>query len=258
MSDALSLLRTSDVTNTMALVASGQVTLTDFGTALSVMSEDDARERLQAMPVTVQSTVVRLGIGGGSEAPLLCLMKAKEAATAMMLDGAMFEMTSLYVDVARADDEVEFSDIKEERSRREVVIIDPKGNRQVVPIRLNPERAWVYFQTVARSQDQVWRERVLKRLGIAFLAYLYASIEEDQLDIDLDDWDECMNQCDDDYRQDAITLGKRKTAEELESDLIDRHAENMRRAFKLPEDFMKGSEVAAATATDLAKGLDLG
>lgn len=255
MSNALVL---HSVAETVALVASGRVKLDELGTALMAMPEEDARERLQALPVKVQSTVVRLAIGGSSEAPLLCLMKTEEAATAVMLDGAMFEETSLYVDVTRADEDTELEDIMEERSRREVVIVDPKGNRQVVPIYLNPERAWVYFQTIARHPDQAWREEVMEHLGIALLAYLYASVEKGDLDVDLDDWDECMNLCDDDYRQDALTMGKRNSAEKLEDDLIELHAASMCQAFQLPEDFMKNPEVAAASATDLAESLDLG
>lgn len=258
MSTVLSIVSRSSVSETTALVVSGRVTLEDFGTALCKMPEDDAREHLQALPVTIQSTVVRLAIGGGSEAPLLCLMKAREAATAVMLDGAMFEVTSLMTDVMRADANFEIADVNEERRQREVVVIDANGNHRVACVYINPERAWVYFQTVARSTNQTWRERVMKRLGISFLAFIYASVEEDEIDVDIDDWEDCLAKCDDDYREDALTLGKRRTSKELETDLVDRHAASMKKAFKLSEDFMKNPEVASAKADDLVGDLDLG
>lgn len=251
-------LTTASVEETVNLVRNGQIPLEDFGTALLAMSEQDARKRLQSLPVPIQSSTMHLTIGGGNEAPLLTLMKSKEAVTAMMIDVSMFEVTSLMVDMMRGDEGTAVDEVREERSRRTVVIVDPKGNSRIVPVTMNPERAWVYFQTVARNPDQAWRERVMRRLGLNYLGYLHACIDEGLLDVEDDDWFACLDACDEDYRHDALQQGRTHSAEALEDELITRHANSMKKAFKLPEDFMKNPEVAAAKADDLVGDLDLG
>ncbi len=259
MSTALSRrLALASVEETTAMIHSGQIPLEDFGQALTIMPPQAARERLQALPVPVQSSTMRLTIGAASEAPLLELMTSRVASTSVMLDVSMFEITSLAVDMMRGGEGADANEVKEERGRRTVVIIDPKGTRRVVPVYLNPERAWVYFQSIARNPNKKWQNHVLRRLGLPFLGFLHACIDEGKLDVEIDDWTQCLEDIDDDYRDDAIQLGRTHTADDLENDLIDRHAGAMRRAFRLPDDFMKKPEMAAAKADDLVSDLDLG
>lgn len=258
MSTALQLgsLPTSEI---RALVASGRLKPAQFAEALLVLPAEDASAHLQSLPLVVQSGTVRAVIGAGSEAALLPLMRPEDAAVSVMIDTSMFEVTSMLVDMMRAGlEEVDYEAIREARARRTVTIVTPKGEEKRVPVYVNPERALIYFQTVVRSTDRRWRNAVLKALGRVFLAYLFKCIEEGTLGVEEDEWDDCWQLTPEGFRDEARALARRTLggSEELERQLIARHAKAMREAFRLPEDFMAGA--SRAKADDLAAELDLG
>lgn len=256
------LVRLSSPEDTAALVASGHLKPNALGEALLRLPAKDAKMHMQTLPALVQVQTATAAIGSGTEVPLLPLMLADQAAITAMIDTSMFEVPQLITLLRRAGDEDglgDFDEVVTERKRRMITLTNRKGESVRVPVYVNPDRAWAYFQTVIRAEDRAWRREVLRKLGAIFLAYLLACKREDKLEVEDEEWEAVMNLCPETYLARAReAAGEDIESDGLEDDLIKRHRAAMKEAFTLPEDTLAAEATAPTKAADLAADLDMG
>ncbi|MFH1631526.1 MAG: hypothetical protein ABIA47_00675 [bacterium] len=254
-STALQLMSTIAPSEFATLVVAGRLRSAEVAHALTSVPHAQASEAMAALPVLHQAQLTREEIGGSTEAALLPLMLPEAATASVMVDAAVFsEMNELdrwmdYFIHGKGLDEIE-----DAKDRRVLMIVDASGNERKMVVRVHPERALVYLSTIIRSTDEDWRDAMLEALGHEFLAFVMRAAQDDVASIDDDLSREIAEITPKSYWYAAMDMTERLTLEEIEYDLVDKHAYAMRKAFVMPE----GIEETEAKADDLVAGLDLG
>lgn len=174
------------------------------------------------------------------EVPALLALPPTEAATIIAADTALFshieagDLEAILLEGRLTEEEIDGV-----LERRTVAITTPTGKEIEIPVAMDPERALAFFRTIASSDDEEWKRRVLDDMDPNFLAYVICCQFNETVEIEEAEWmglvDGVIAFVDHDAARKAARR-ERFDADEFERRLIDAHIDVLRELFTLPPD----------------------